>query len=593
VEYGTDQTYGHSTALDPALVTAHSQGLSGLTPGMQYHYRVKSRDATGNLAFSDDFTFTTNTLDTSAPVISNVTAGGVTATTATITWTTNENSDCQVEYGTTQAYGHSTALNPALVTTHSQGLSGLTSETLYHYRVKSKDAAGNLAFSDDFTFTTADVTAPVISNVAAGVTTTTATITWTTNENSDSQVMYGTTTDYGQSTTLNPTLVTAHSRGLSGLAPGTQYHYRVKSRDAAGNLAVSDNFTFTTAQNGSATLKWLVTDHLGSTRMVIDETGSLAGITLHDFLPFGEELGTGVGIRSAALGYGDDSIRQKFGSKERDNETRLDYFIARYHSSVQGRFTSVDPENAGSDPEDPQSWNGYAYTRNNPVLYSDPDGRRYWVCGPNGGGSCSSVSDLEFNLDRDALERQGLEFTGGRGFMSDGLILFNGELQATYVQYSIDDRANELAFNIQMHLRSPELAKRVATNVLLGAIIQHSLSGQPTPKEGYIGPPRRFRPNDGPGAMRRHEYEASPKHGATARGNIGAAPKNGQNALDASVQVKDTSPRRVGVDYQTGEIVVFGQLLHLNATRYRWSLQFQVSFSRPEETSENGLLRAG
>src|SRR6185295_2507417 len=51
----------------------------------------------------------------------------------------------------------------------------------------------------------------------------------------------------GSATTLDVTLVTAHSQGLSGLVPATLYHYRVKSRDAAGNLAVSGDFTLTTA----------------------------------------------------------------------------------------------------------------------------------------------------------------------------------------------------------------------------------------------------------------------------------------------------------------------------------------------------------
>jgi RHS repeat-associated protein len=92
--------------------------------------------------------------DTTAPVISNVAAGSITTTSAAITWTTNENSDSQVEYGPTQAYGQSTTLIPARVTAHSQGLSGLTPGTPYHYLVKSKDAAGNLAVSGDFTFKT-------------------------------------------------------------------------------------------------------------------------------------------------------------------------------------------------------------------------------------------------------------------------------------------------------------------------------------------------------------------------------------------------------------------------------------------------------
>jgi len=87
-------------------------------------------------------------------------------------------------------------------------------------------------------------------------------------------------------------------------------------------------------------------------------------------------------------------VRQQFTSKERDVETDLDYFGARYYGSTQGRFTSVDPENAGANPDIPQSWNAYAYAGGNPVLFSDPDGREYLVCGPNGNdGKCTTVSD--------------------------------------------------------------------------------------------------------------------------------------------------------------------------------------------------------
>jgi len=72
--------------------------------------------------------------------------------------------------------------------------------------------------------------------------------------------------------------------------------------------------------------------------------------------------------------------RQKFTSKERDNETGLDYFGARYYASVQGRFTGVDPQNyqAMLDPSDPQSWNGYSYVNNNPLERVDPDGKNFW-----------------------------------------------------------------------------------------------------------------------------------------------------------------------------------------------------------------------
>ncbi len=92
--------------------------------------------------------------DTTPPTISSVAASSITTNSATVTWTTSENSDTQVEYGTTASYGTLTTLNAALVTSHSVALSGLSANTLYHYRVKSKDAALNLATSGDFTFTT-------------------------------------------------------------------------------------------------------------------------------------------------------------------------------------------------------------------------------------------------------------------------------------------------------------------------------------------------------------------------------------------------------------------------------------------------------
>jgi RHS repeat-associated protein len=91
------------------------------------------------------------------------------------------------------------------------------------------------------------------------------------------------------------------------------------------------------------------------------------------------------GERTIAQGYGVyDGIRQQFTGKERDTETGLDYFSARYYSSTQGRFTSVDPENAGADPSNPQSWNGYSYALNNPLKYQDPDGRKVRVCDTGG-----------------------------------------------------------------------------------------------------------------------------------------------------------------------------------------------------------------
>jgi RHS repeat-associated protein len=144
--------------------------------------------------------------------------------------------------------------------------------------------------------------------------------------------------------------------------------------------------------NASTGIEWLVSDQLGTPRMVVDKSGTLSGIKRHDYLPFGEELFAGTGNRTTAQGYVADGVRQKFTQKERDNETGLDYFLARYYSSTQGRFTSPDEFTGGPDElfdfadsaadnptfyadlSNPQSLNKYHYAYNNPLRYVDPDG---------------------------------------------------------------------------------------------------------------------------------------------------------------------------------------------------------------------------
>ncbi|OGL67065.1 hypothetical protein A2856_01125 [Candidatus Uhrbacteria bacterium RIFCSPHIGHO2_01_FULL_63_20] len=181
-----------------------------------------------------------------------MTVSGITATSAVITWDTDEAADSRVDYGPTVAYENGSVTSASLVTSHSLSLTGLTPSTEYHFRVRSKDAAFNERFSGDFTFTTAaaaDTTAPVITNVqAVDITTSGARITWDTDEASDGFVDFGPTVSYG-TTLSNASLVTSHSVALTGLTDATLYHFRVRSRDAALNEAVSGDATFTTTDD--------------------------------------------------------------------------------------------------------------------------------------------------------------------------------------------------------------------------------------------------------------------------------------------------------------------------------------------------------
>lgn len=188
--------------------------------------------------------------DTTPPDISGVSATEITASSAKITWTTDEAATSQVEYGTTSTYGSTTPKDSSLVLTHNVSLTGLSATTVYHFKVDSEDSSGNAASSSDLNFTTlaaSDTTPPVISSInVLDITQNSARITWKTDEAATSQVEYGTTTAYGFSTVKDTSLSTTHSQSLSGLEKGTEYHFRVNSDDSAGNPAHSLDHTFTT-----------------------------------------------------------------------------------------------------------------------------------------------------------------------------------------------------------------------------------------------------------------------------------------------------------------------------------------------------------
>lgn len=135
---------------------------------------------------------------------------------------------------------------------------GLTNGQEYYYRVLSKDNVGNLSAAS-----------PVISKAPTGKFTTapsftsepeveakatSATVTWSNNRSSNTIVEYGLDEDYGQTQGSFNTYDTSHTYELTGLSPGTTYHFRAQSLDPGDligysyNTAYSDDYTFTTTQ---------------------------------------------------------------------------------------------------------------------------------------------------------------------------------------------------------------------------------------------------------------------------------------------------------------------------------------------------------
>ncbi len=154
-------------------------------------------------------------------------------------------------------------------------------------------------------------------------------------------------------------------RKLDTAGANTVYVY-----DAQGGLAAE---YYSGAVMTTKGVDYLTADHLGSTRMIANESGTITA--KRDYQPFGEEVPAGTGGRPEVYGN-QTQIKQQFTGKERDGETGLDYFGARYLSGAQGRFTSPDEPLFDQSPNDPQSWNLYSCVRNNPLRYTDPTGNK-------------------------------------------------------------------------------------------------------------------------------------------------------------------------------------------------------------------------
>lgn len=131
---------------------------------------------------------------------------------------------------------------------------------------------------------------------------------------------------------------------------------------------------YSTQISSTPSVAYTTADHLGSPRVITNEQAQVE--SRRDFMPFGEELYTGVGGRSSSINYGSsaDDVRQKFTGYQKDSETNLDFAEARMYENGFGRFTAVDPLLASGQSSDPQTFNRYIYVRNSPLKYVDSSG---------------------------------------------------------------------------------------------------------------------------------------------------------------------------------------------------------------------------
>jgi RHS repeat-associated protein len=174
------------------------------------------------------------------------------------------------------------------------------------------------------------------------------------------------------------------SKIMTGSTETAVYTYDAEGRRVAKKVGATTTYYFFDAAGQlmaeyggpaqTAATHYFTTDYLGSTRMILNATGGC--VERLDYAPFGGQISRG--------GYdcygGASSEKPLFTGQMRDGEstagtdTGQDYFNARYFWANTARFTSPDAPFADQRPEDGQSWNMYAYVRNNPLRYVDPSG---------------------------------------------------------------------------------------------------------------------------------------------------------------------------------------------------------------------------
>ena len=171
----------------------------------------------------------------------------------------------------------------------------------------------------------------------------------------------------GESLVVRPTLLDGERSRSFEAVGSSERADEVEPDPDEGSPADADPHTFeklatsSPAAFSNAVVRYYVTDHLGSPRVVLDAQRQV--LDRHDYEPFGVELAP----------FADQSdLTHRFTGHERDLQTGYDYMHYRFYGSTLARF--LKPDNIPGTLTDPQSWNLYAYVRNNPANATDPTG---------------------------------------------------------------------------------------------------------------------------------------------------------------------------------------------------------------------------
>ncbi|RLG15315.1 MAG: hypothetical protein DRN71_01615 [Candidatus Nanohalarchaeota archaeon] len=208
-----------------------------LEPGTTYAYTIAVNVAGAETSTISPGTFTTLM---PPPVISGI-VEYITYTAATISWNTDVDADCHLDYGIAPSHVDVGSADSSGII-HNIGLTSLTPGVTYNYEITCVHVSGSDLTTETGVFTTL-IPPPTISNIqATGITDTTATITWNTNPDSACHLDYGTPPGLDSTGTL-------HNIGLTSLTPGVTYNYGITCTQVGGSESATVTGGFTTASS--------------------------------------------------------------------------------------------------------------------------------------------------------------------------------------------------------------------------------------------------------------------------------------------------------------------------------------------------------
>jgi hypothetical protein len=241
----TSGQYSPAEVANSDQVTAHTIELDNLSASTTYYFVAKWTDEDGNIGTSQEFTFITSP----APTIKEVTVLKTTLTSSIIQFTSRDATKVEVLYGLSESYGGIVTVNTSLAeSTYTVELSGLNDGAKYLFKLVSYDSEENSYDGNIFSFNTPP--RPRITNLRfqpiEGEPTSTQSVTWQTNVASNTIVTYG-KIDTNGIDAQSSELVVNHEIVIKNLEDDSDYFLIAQSRDADGNLAVSDRQVFRTA----------------------------------------------------------------------------------------------------------------------------------------------------------------------------------------------------------------------------------------------------------------------------------------------------------------------------------------------------------